>query len=310
MVGLSGSDDAAAYKINDETALISTIDFFPPVCDAPYLFGQIAAANALSDMYAMGAVPRLALNLLCVTNGMPHAVIKDILRGGADKIREAGAVICGGHSIYDESPKYGLAVNGFVHPDKILKNSNVQAGDVLILTKPIGSGVITTAAKADLVAPKLLNKVYQTMAFLNAAACGVMLKYPVNACTDITGFGLLGHLYEMAKASGVSAELEYSRVPLFDTVIEHAESGFLPAGVYSNRQFVGSNVRFVDTPRVYQDVLFDPQTAGGLLISVCKEQATALYEELCSVLSHTVCGKPAVIGQAVPQGNDLLTVKS
>ena len=309
MVGFDTSDDAAVYKINDDTAMIFTADFFPAIADDPYMFGQIAAANALSDIYAMGGIPKLALNLFCISEKMPEHIVKDILRGGADKVFEAGAIICGGHTIYDSIPKYGLAVTGFVHPDKILKNSGCRIGDVLILTKPIGSGILTTAAKADMVSQDELETVYRVMAFLNAAACTIMTKYAVHACTDITGFGLLGHLYEMAKGSGLSIELSYKDIPIFESAIEYAEMGFVPAGAYSNRAFVGTNVDCSETPRAIQDILFDPQTSGGLIISVAEHDAQALLQELCTVLEPTVCGKPAIIGRVVQQRKTALLVR-
>lgn len=289
--------------------MIFTADFFPAITDDPYLFGQIAAANALSDIYAMGGTPKLALNLFCISEKMPEYIVKEILKGGADKAFEAGAIICGGHTIYDEVPKYGLAVTGFVHPDKLLKNSGCREGDRFILTKPVGSGILTTAAKAEMVDETALQKVYEAMAFLNAAACAAAVKYEVHACTDITGFGLLGHLYEMGKASGVGIELSYKAVPLFDSVIDNAEMGFVPAGAYSNRNFVGDNVEFTGVPRAYQDVLFDPQTSGGLVISVAEHDAHALYAELCTALEGTPCGKPALIGKAVKRGERLLRVR-
>ena len=308
MVGFDTSDDAAVYKINDETALIFTADFFPAITDDPYMFGQIAAANALSDIYAMGGEPKLALNLFCISEKMPEPVIKEILRGGADKSFEAGAIICGGHTIYDSIPKYGLAVTGFVHPDKILRNSACKAGDVLILTKPIGSGILTTAAKADMLGADELKSVYDVMAFLNAAACNVMTKCEVHACTDITGFGLLGHLYEMGKGSGLSIELTCKSLPIFDAAVEYAEMGFVPAGAYSNRTFVGDNAALDGVPRAYQDILFDPQTSGGLVISVAQKDAQSLYTELCTVLENTVCGKPAIIGTVVERTDKVIRV--
>ena len=309
MVGFDTSDDAAVYKINDETALIFTADFFPAITDDPYMFGQIAAANALSDIYAMGGVPKLALNLFCISEKMPEPVIKEILRGGADKAFEAGAIICGGHTIYDSIPKYGLAVTGFVHPNKILKNSACKAGDVLILTKPICSGILTTAAKADMLDADELKNVYDVMAFLNAAACTVMTKYEVHACTDITGFGLLGHLYEMGKGSGLSIELTCKSLPIFDAAVEYAEMGFVPAGAYSNRSFVGDNAALDGVPRAYQDILFDPQTSGGLVIAAAQKDAQQLYAELCAVLKNTVCGKPAIIGTVVERTDTVVRVK-
>ena len=293
MVGFDTSDDAAVYKINDETALIFTADFFPAITDDPYMFGQIAAANALSDIYAMGGVPKLALNLFCISEKMPESVIKEIL-----------------HTIYDSIPKYGLAVTGFVHPNKILQNSACKAGDVLILTKPIGSGILTTAAKADMFGADELKNVYDVMAFLNAAACTVMTKYEVHACTDITGFGLLGHLYEMGKGSGLSIELTCKSLPIFDAAVEYAEMGFVPAGAYSNRSFVGDNAALDGVPRAYQDILFDPQTSGGLVIAVAQKDSQQLYAELCAVLENTVCGKPAIIGTVVERTNTVVRVNA
>ena len=310
MVGFDTSDDAAVYQINDETALIFTADFFPAITDDPYRFGQIAAANALSDIYAMGGVPKLALNLFCISEKMPEPIIKEILRGGADKAFEAGAIICGGHTIYDSIPKYGLAVTGFVHPNKILKNSACKAGDVLILTKPIGSGILTTAAKADMLGAAELKNVYDVMAFLNAVACTVMTHYEVHACTDITGFGLLGHLYEMGKGSGLSIELTCKSLPIFDAAVEYAEMGFVPAGAYSNRSFVGDNAALDEVPRSYQDILFDPQTSGGLVIAVAQKDSQQLYAELCAVLENTVCGKPAIIGTVVERTNTVVRVNA
>lgn len=309
LVGFDTSDDAAVYKINDETAMIFTADFFPAITDDPYMFGQISVANALSDVYAMGGIPKLALNLFCISECMPQKMIQEILRGGAEKAFEAGVIISGGHTIYDDVPKYGLAVTGFVHPDKILKNSNTKENDVLILTKPLGSGILNTAAKGDLVEKAELKHLYEVMAFLNKRACEIMLKYNVHACTDVTGFGLLGHLYEMEKSSGLTIEILYKNIPLFDSVIENAEMGFVPAGAYSNKKFVGDNVDFDQVPRAYQDILFDPQTSGGLIIAVAKEDAEKLYEELCTVLENTVCGKPAIIGNAIKRKGKILYVK-
>ena len=256
----------------------------------------------------MGGTPKLALNLFCISEKMPENVIKEILRGGAEKVFEAGAIICGGHTIYDDVPKYGLAVTGFVPPDKILKNSAAKENDILILTKPIGTGILTTAAKAEMISPGELKKVYETMAFLNATACGIMMKYNINACTDITGFGLLGHLYEMGKSSGISIELNYKDVPLFDAAVENAEMGFVPAGAYSNKKFVGENIAFNNTPRVYQDILFDPQTSGGLVISIPECYADGLYKELCTALEKTIVGKPAIIGRVVKREEKILKV--
>ena len=275
------------------------MDFFPPITGDAYMFGQIAAANALSDVYAMGGSPTLALNLFCFPTCMPTSMAGEILRGGFDKVREAGCILCGGHTINDDIPKYGLAVNGFVHPNKILRNSTAKVGDVLILTKPIGSGVLTTAAKGGLVTEKEIENIYKTMAFLNKTAKDEMVKHEVNACTDITGFGLLGHCYEMARSANVNIEISASSVPIFQDALEYARMGILAAGVYENSKFVGNAVSFDGVPQEVQDVLFDPQTSGGLLISVAKEKAKSLYEDLNLALSNTICGKPCIIGRVV-----------
>lgn len=299
MVGFDTSDDAAVYKINDVTALIFTMDFFPAITGNAYMFGQIAASNALSDVYAMGGEPRLALNLFCFPTCMPTSMASEVLRGGFDKVREAGCVLCGGHTINDDIPKYGLAVNGFVHPNKILRNSTAKVGDVLILTKPIGSGILTTAVKGGLITEKEIENVYKTMAFLNKTAKDEIVKHEVHACTDITGFGLLGHCYEMAKSANVNIKISTSDVPIFQDALEYARQGILAAGVYENSKFVGNKVRFNNIAQEMQDVLFDPQTSGGLLISIAEEKAQSLYNDLSIALSNTICGKPCIVGRVV-----------
>lgn len=280
LVGFDKSDDAAVYRVSDELALVQTVDFFPPIADDPYLFGQIAAANALSDVYAMGGEPKTALNLLCVPKSMPDSTVQAILRGGYDKVYEAGAVIAGGHSILDEEPKYGLCVTGFVHPDKVLTNAGAQPGDVLLLTKPLGIGVLTTAAKAGLTSPAGQELAVRLMTTLNKAARDAMVKYRVHACTDVTGFGLLGHACEMAQGSGVSITLRVADVDLIGEAMELASQGILPEGMYRNRSFAEPEVDPGETPLCQQDVLYDPQTAGGLLIAVDPADADALYAEL------------------------------
>jgi len=273
------------------------MDFFPPITADAYMFGQIAASNALSDVYAMGGEPKLALNLFCFPSCMPKDMAEDILRGGFDKVKEAGCILCGGHTINDDVPKYGLSVNGFVHPTKILRNNGAKEGDILILTKPIGSGVLTTATKGGLIKEEELGYVYKVMAFLNKTAKDILVKYRVHALTDVTGFGLLGHAYEMAKASGVKMEFSAHNVPMFSKALEYASMGILPAGCYANRAFVGEAVEFIDVAQEVEDVLFDPQTAGGLLIAVEQKDAMPLYEELSLALEASVCGAPAIIGR-------------
>lgn len=280
LVGFDKSDDASVYKINETTALVQTVDFFPPIADEPFLFGQIAAANALSDVYAMGGEPKLALNLLCVPEDMPGDAVHDILRGGYDKIYEAGALITGGHSIFDKEPKYGLAVTGFVHPDRLLTNSGAKPGDVLFLTKPIGTGIVTTAAKAEMVSSEILLKAYGMMSTLNKAARDVMVKYKTHSCTDVTGFGLLGHACEMAQGSDVVLHINTQDIMIYDEVIGLAENGILPAGMYRNRKYAEAFVDSGNVSLAMQDVLYDPQTSGGLLISVAGEDADAMSAEL------------------------------
>ena len=280
LVGFDRSDDASVYKISDKLALVQTVDFFPPIADDPYTFGAIAAANALSDVYAMGGQPKLALNIMAIPKKMPKEAVHELLRGGYDKVYEAGALITGGHSILDEEPKYGLAVTGFVHPEKLLSNSGAQPGDVLFLTKPIGIGILTTAAKVDMVSEETYAKALQQMMTLNKSARDVIVNYRVHACTDVTGFGLLGHACEMAQGSDVELQLRVDQIDLIPEALELATIGILPEGMYRNRDFAES---FVDAGRVSlakQDMLYDPQTSGGLLIAVHPEDADAMYADL------------------------------
>ena len=280
LVGFDKSDDASVYKVSDELALVQTVDFFPPIADDPYLFGQIAATNALSDVYAMGGEPKLCLNIMAVPDSMPKEAVHQLLRGGYDKVYEAGALITGGHSILDDEPKYGLAVTGFVHPERVLTNAGAKPGDVLLLTKPIGIGVLTTAAKADLVSEESMEFAYRMMTTLNKAARDAMVKYRVHACTDVTGFGLMGHLFEMTQGSDVEAELQVDCIDLIPEALELARIGILPEGMYRNRTFAEAGVDVGDTELCKQDLLFDPQTAGGLLIAVDPADAEALFAEL------------------------------
>ena len=280
LVGFDRSDDASVYKLSQDLALVQTVDFFPPIADDPYLFGQIAAANALSDVYAMGGEPKLCLNIMAVPKDMPPEAVHDLLRGGYDKVYEAGALITGGHSILDDEPKYGLAVTGFVHPDRMLTNSGAKPGDVLLFTKPIGIGVLTTAAKADLAPPQAMERAYTLMTTLNKAARDVMVQYRVHACTDVTGFGLLGHGLEMAQGSGVELEIDVGAVDFIPEAAELARMGILPEGMYRNRSFAGDSVDPGTAELWQQDLLYDPQTSGGLLMAVDPEDAEALYEAL------------------------------
>lgn len=289
IVGFDKSDDASVYVVNDDTALIQTVDFFPPIVDDPYLFGQIAAANAISDIYAMGGEPKLALNLLCVTEQMEEAWIREILRGGYDKAYEAGVIISGGHTIRGGEPLYGLAVTGFAKPDRIRKNDAASPGDALILTKPLGVGILTTAAKADIADAAVMARVYRQMATLNRDACRAMQRYRVHGCTDVTGFGLMGHATEMAQGSGCTLHIEVGRVPFHREALELADMGLVPAGAYRNRDFAEQSVSVRgDVSRAMQDILYDPQTSGGLLIAVDERDAAALCAEIpgAAVIGH------------------------
>ena len=280
LVGFDKSDDASVYKVSDDLALVQTVDFFPPIADDPYLFGQIAATNALSDVYAMGGEPKLCLNIMAIPADMPKDVVHELLRGGYDKVYEAGALITGGHSILDEEPKYGLAVTGFVHPDKVLTNSGAKPGDVLLFTKPIGIGVLTTAAKADMASAESMALAHKLMTTLNKSARDAMVKYRVHACTDVTGFGLLGHTLEMAQGSEAEVELDVASIDLIPEAVELARMGILPEGMYRNRAFAEESVDAGTIELCKQDLLYDPQTAGGLLMAVDPADADALYAEL------------------------------
>ena len=280
LVGFDKSDDASVYKVTEDLALVQTVDFFPPIDDDPYTFGQIAATNALSDVYAMGGEPKLALNIMAVPENLPKDAVHALLRGGYDKVYEAGAIITGGHSILDEEPKYGLAVTGFVHPDKLLKNCGAKAGDVLFLTKPLGIGILTTAAKADLASAETMEFAKKLMTTLNKGARDVMVKYHVHACTDVTGFSLMGHGLEMAQGSDMELVIDTAAVDFVPEAQELAEMGILPAGMYRNRHFAEGWVDAGNVPLAVQDILYDPQTSGGLLIAVDPEDADVMYEEL------------------------------
>lgn len=292
IVGYDKSDDACVYVLDENTALVQTTDFFPPIVDDPCLFGQIAAANALSDVYAMGGEPKLALNLLCLSDSMGKDTVQEILRGGYAKAYEAGAIIAGGHTIQGAEPIYGLAVTGFVRPDRVLTNSAARPGDALILTKPLGVGILTTAAKAGLVEQAVLERMYAQMAQLNKAARDIMVKYPVHSCTDVTGFALLGHSYEMAQGSGCSIHLDTSRLPYHPEAYELADMGFIPAGAYRNRDYAGPGVKTgPGVTRAMEDICYDPQTSGGLLMALPQEAAEECLAELRGVIPQA-----AIIG--------------
>ena len=304
LVGFDESDDAAVYRVSDEVAMVQTVDFFPPVVDDPYVFGQIAAANALSDVYAMGGVPKLAMNLLAFPSCLPLEAVGEILAGGASKVAEAGSVIAGGHSIEDPEPKYGLCVTGLVHPHRVLTNSGGKEGDILVLTKPLGTGILTTAAKAELLEEGDYREMVAVMTTLNRAAAEAAVPLRPNACTDITGFGLMGHAKELAEGSGLTVELWPNRVPILPKALELARDGIIPAGAYRNLDFAGPEVeRAGEFPQEVLDCLYDPQTAGGLLVSIPEDRA----EELLRRLADSGVSAAAV-GAVRPRGEKLLRI--
>jgi len=279
---MASLDDAGVYKLTDELAIIQTIDFFTPIVDDPYAFGQIAAANALSDVYAMGGKPLTVMNVVCFpVKSLDISVLKNILRGGLDKIREAGAILVGGHSIDDAELKYGLSVTGTVHPKRIVTNSGARAGDKLLLTKPLGTGIITTALKAGKVSEETAAKVTECMATLNNKAAELMQEVGVHACTDITGFGLLGHACQLAEESQVGLRIHFASVPFFAEAEEFANMGLYPGGSHRNKEFYSRRVEIAPSaPAHTQDILFDAQTSGGLFISLAPEAAQQLLDRL------------------------------
>ena len=292
IVGYDKSDDASVYVLDDHTALIQTTDFFPPIVDDPYLYGKIAATNALSDVYAMGGEPKLALNILCAAEGMADETIREILRGGYDAAYNAGAVITGGHTIKGAEPIYGLAVSGFVHPKKVLTNANAKPGDVLILTKPLGVGILTTGAKADMVEKTVMDRIYTQMATLNKAARDVMVRFGVHSCTDVTGFALLGHSFEMAQGSQCTIHIQVEKVPYHPEALELASMGLIPAGAYRNRAYAKAAVTVRgNISRAQQDILYDPQTSGGLLFAIPEAEA-----EACLAAMRNEIPDAAIIG--------------
>ena len=296
-MGYDSSDDACVYQVSPEVAVIQTVDFFTPIVDDPYLFGQIAAANALSDVYAMGGVPKLAMNLLCVPNCLSLQTVRGILEGGHSKAVEAGCVIAGGHTIQDNEPKYGLCVTGFVHPDRILRNVGALPGDVLVLTKPLGAGILTTALKADLISPEARDEVYAHMATLNARAGQAVLQVEqVHACTDVTGFGLLGHAFEMTQEGSVTIRLHGRALPLMREAREMAEMGVIPSGAYRNQAYVRPHLTLLPgAEQVLLDLASDPQTSGGLLVALPPEQAERLL-----ALLRPFAPWSAIVGQVLP----------
>lgn len=307
LVGLSKPDDSAVYLVADDKAIISTMDFFPPVVDDPYHFGAIAAANALSDVYAMGGEPLMAINLVAFPDGIDNAVeiLTEILRGGAEKVREAGAVIAGGHTVSDKEPKYGLSVTGHIHPKDIMQKGGAQTGDLLILTKPLGSGVITTAHKNSRVSESDLSNAIKVMSRLNNHAGQFAVQFGASAMTDITGFGLMGHGYEMASASQKSFHIQYSLLKWLDGAQGYAEQSIFAGGLFRNKNHFEQWVQIqADLPDYQQNLLYDPQTSGGLLIAINEKNAQKLIEALVNVGDNV-----ALIGQ-VETGESGIVVKA
>ena len=298
LVGFDTSDDACVYQLRDDLVLIQTVDFFTPIVDDPYQFGQIAAANSLSDIYAMGAVPTVALNVLCIPSCMPQSDIGAILAGGADKVHEAGAVIAGGHSVIDPEPKYGLCVSACIDPALIWNNAGAQPGDVLVLTKPLGNGILATAAKKDVITQAEFEPAVKSMAMLNKYARDAAVKTRVNACTDITGFGFIGHASEMAQASGCTLAFNSKDIPLLEGVYQLAEKGVVPGGAGRNMEYLASKVSFAaDVPKPMVSIMYDPQTSGGLLLSVPQSDVSLLLANLAGAgVAASVVGEVRPLG--------------
>jgi selenide,water dikinase len=302
LVGLGAPDDAAVYRINDTTAIIQTLDFFPPVVDDAYAFGAIAAANAMSDVYAMGGEVLLALNLAAWRDDLPLETLSDVMRGAADKVAEVGAAIAGGHTITDNEPKFGLSVTGIVHPDRIVKKSGARVGDALILTKPLGSGLITTAGKNGVASNAHLQNAIEWMTRLNRGAAQAMQEVGIVCATDVTGYGVLGHAYEMAEASNVALEFRAHALPIFDGAREYAQQKQIPGGAGRNKLYLDGKVTFIKPlPDDLYEILFDPQTSGGLLIAVPAAQIDAMERALRShsvahwTVGEVVAGKGVIV---------------
>lgn len=279
LVGYDSKDDAAVYKISEDTAFVQTLDFFPPMVDDPYIFGKIAATNALSDIYAMGGEVKTALNIVCFPEKMDLNILGEIMRGGAEKVIEAGGTLAGGHSIADTDVKYGLSVTGIVHPDKIYTNNGARPGDALILTKRLGVGIICTANRVGEASAEAMEAVIESMTTLNKYAAECCKTFEIHACTDVTGFSFLGHLHEMMDGQN-SCHIYADQMPIFEEALRHADEFLLTAAGQRNRNFTGPYVRFENISFAMEEILFDPQTSGGLLIALAKEDAPVLLEQL------------------------------
>jgi len=307
IVGLERADDAGVYRISEDLALVQTLDFFPPMVDDPYSFGRIAAANALSDIYAMGGTPKTAMNIVAFpAKTLDISILRAVIEGGLHTLREAGVVLVGGHTVDDHELKYGLSVTGFIHPEQILTKKSLRAGDQLILTKPLGTGIVCTAIKAGMAGAEVTDRVIRAMATLNRDAALTMRDYSVSACTDITGFGFLGHLAEMVVDSGQGVRIRSSSVPMYQEALEWADMGLIPAGAYNNRNFRGTFVTFQEgIPQTLQDILFDPQTSGGLLIAVSSGEARDLLKALIARgMTDT-----AIVGEVIEKPKDMIIVE-
>jgi selenide,water dikinase len=298
LTGLEHAEDAGVYKLSADLALVQTVDFFTPTVDDPFTFGQIAATNALNDVYAMGGKPLTAMNIVCFPiKTMDKSVLREVLRGGLYKMREAGVLLIGGHSVEDNEIKYGLSVTGVIHPDKVLFNRGAKAGDSLILTKPLGTGIISTAIKAEEASSEIVTKAISCMTQLNKKTSEMMIAAgDIHACTDITGFGFLGHACEMIEGSDVGMNIHSAAVPIFTGLQELVETGFVPGGLYRNKNFRISQIETADTcPAWLLDVFFDPQTAGGLFFSLPRKKAQNLVEKM----RRSGIGDAAVVGEVV-----------
>jgi len=308
IVGMERAEDAGVYKLSDDLAIIQTVDFFTPIVDDPYMFGQIAAANALSDVYAMGGKPLTAMNIVCFPiKTMDISILREILKGGLDKMKEAGVTLVGGHSVEDSELKYGLSVTGTIHPLKVLTNVGAKVGDRLILTKPLGTGIINTAIKGGMATEDSIEMVTRYMASLNKKASEVMQEIGANACTDVTGFGLLGHAFEMIEGTGKGIVINASDVPILPEAVNFAKMGMVPGGTYRNREFRINQVDIDSALSPYLiDILFDPQTSGGLLIAVSGKKA----QEMVKRLRKEGIEDAAIIGKVVNDTQERIVVKS
>jgi selenide,water dikinase len=303
---LEKADDAGVYKLTDDLAIVQTVDFFTPIVDDPYTFGQIAVANALSDVYAMGGKPLTAMNIVCFpSKTLDISVLRDILRGGIDKMREAGVLLVGGHSVEDPELKYGLSVTGTVHPKRVLTKGGARPGDKLLLTKPIGTGIISTAVKGGMAGDQVIKAVAQSMAALNKTASEVMLQVGVNACTDITGFGLLGHACEMIQDSQIGLRIHSASVPIFPETVEFARMGMIPGGTNRNKEFRSKMVDSAGIGDVMLDILFDPQTSGGLFMSVNADKASLLLARL----KEAGVTDAAIVGEVISHPKQRIVVE-